>query len=734
MDHARVRRWTAGAIVTTLLGGLLTLLAVAPAQAAHTTAALEISPEVSTAAVGAPKTVTARLVDRTTGAPAPVAAGNSVPIDFEFVGGPVDTDGNSPTSPDATCTVLATFSTCELVLVGANRGTTLIRGWVREAGFVNADLAEGRLSSQLRDCNTETDPRAFAACQGGTETAGDNTERDQTDVVSVQWTTGPAQLDCSPESQTVPHQADTTVTCTARDELGNTLQNQKIDGENLNTANDSDSSAAAGDPDYDDGCVTGDDGSCAITVKAAPGGSNSRNNQLGTATLCFWIDSDDDSTQLTDDAFDPAGPPADGGQCGEANDATENANVTDRVTVTWAQRALTTLDVTPEIATNTVGTTQTFTATIRDQFGATWPTSTVVTFTFLAGSPNTANKTCTTTEAGTCTVAVSSNSVGTDTICAWIPVTGATGPPNANCNGETQAGGTNTARIDVVQANWQAAGSPTTTTTPPGGGGSGSSGQGYSLVGEDGSLYAFGTAKNVGDMKGKNLNAPIIGVAYTPGGNGYWLVARDGGIFTFGNADFYGSMGDKKLNSPVIGMAATPTGKGYWLFAGDGGIFTFGDAVFYGSMGDKQLNAPVINMEPIESGNGYWLVAADGGIFTFGQAEFFGSMGDKKINQPVFDMTSTDTDKGYWLVARDGGVFSFGDAETKFYGNPVNDTNPRPTRIIGMDSTPGSLGYWIADANGKVWNYGNAQALGDRYQAANPAPMIGFASVPGLKP
>ena len=271
----------------------------------------------------------------------------------------------------------------------------------------------------------------------------------------------------------------------------------------------------------------------------------------------------------------------------------------------------------------------------------------------------------------------------------------------------------------------------TTTTTAPNNGGS--STQGYSLVGEDGSLYAFGTAKNVGDMKGKALNAPIIGVAYTPGGNGYWLVAKDGGIFTFGDAEFFGSMGGSPINSPVIGMAATPTGKGYWLFAGDGGIFTFGDAKFFGSMGDQKLNAPVINMEPLESGNGYWLVAADGGIFTFGLAEFFGSMGDKKINQPVFDMTSTDTDGGYWLVARDGGIFSFGDAEPKFYGSAVNEF-PRPTKVIGMDSTPGSLGYWIADASGKVYEYGNAEDLGDRYFSNNPAPMISFASVPGLKP
>ena len=253
--------------------------------------------------------------------------------------------------------------------------------------------------------------------------------------------------------------------------------------------------------------------------------------------------------------------------------------------------------------------------------------------------------------------------------------------------------------------------------------------QGYSLVGEDGSLYTFGTAKNLGDMRGQRLNAPIIGVAYTPGGNGYWLVARDGGIFSFGDAEFLGSMGNQRLNAPVIGMAATPTGKGYWLFASDGGIFTFGDARFFGSMGDQKLNAPVINMEPLASGGGYWLVAADGGIFTFGSGDFYGSMGDQRLNQPVFDMTSTDSDDGYWLVARDGGIFSFGDAAAKFFGSAVNET-PRPTRVIGMDATPDSQGYWIADASGKVYRFGNAQDLGDRFGQPNPAPMVAFATVP----
>ena len=28
------------------------------------------------------------------------------------------------------------------------------------------------------------------------------------------------------------------------------------------------------------------------------------------------------------------------------------------------------------------------------------------------------------------------------------------------------------------------------------------------------------------------LNAPIVGMASTPGGQGYWQVASDGGVFT----------------------------------------------------------------------------------------------------------------------------------------------------------------------------------------------------------
>lgn len=214
--------------------------------------------------------------------------------------------------------------------------------------------------------------------------------------------------------------------------------------------------------------------------------------------------------------------------------------------------------------------------------------------------------------------------------------------------------------------------------------------QGYSPIGEDGSVYVFGTAQHLGDMRGHQVNSPIISVAYTPGGSGYWLVAGDGGVFSFGDAQFYGSMRGTTLNSPVIGIAETPSGKGYWLFAADGGTFSFGDAAFFGSTGGQTLN------------------------------------------QRVFDLAPTETDGGYWLVARDGGIFSFGDAATRFYGSGLQ-ASPPPQRVIGIGMTPSALGYWIADETGAVYAFGDATFLGDRRAVTDAAPMVAFATVPPLE-
>jgi len=164
-------------------------------------------------------------------------------------------------------------------------------------------------------------------------------------------------------------------------------------------------------------------------------------------------------------------------------------------------------------------------------------------------------------------------------------------------------------------------------------------------------------ANNFGDMAGKPLNQPIVGMSPTADGQGYWLVASDGGIFTFGDAHFYGSTGAIHLNQPIVAMAVTPDGGGYWLAASDGGIFTFGDAGYYGSTGNIHLNQPVEGMIPTPDGQGYWMVASDGGIFTFGEAPFKGSAGNRQLTAPIAGMIPNGT--GYTLVGQDGQTYPF---------------------------------------------------------------------------
>ena len=141
-------------------------------------------------------------------------------------------------------------------------------------------------------------------------------------------------------------------------------------------------------------------------------------------------------------------------------------------------------------------------------------------------------------------------------------------------------------------------------------------GGGYWLVASDGGVFTFGDATYAGSEGAKHLNAPIVGIAASPGAvnpssggisaDGYWLVASDGGVFTFGNAGFFGSMGGQHLNAPIVGIAASPgvlnfgtlslDSDGYWLVASDGGVFTFGQAGFFGSQGSTHLNASVIGI------------------------------------------------------------------------------------------------------------------------------------------
>ncbi|MGA2304552.1 MAG: fibronectin type III domain-containing protein [Acidimicrobiales bacterium] len=233
-------------------------------------------------------------------------------------------------------------------------------------------------------------------------------------------------------------------------------------------------------------------------------------------------------------------------------------------------------------------------------------------------------------------------------------------------------------------------------------------GKGYWVVGQNGTVMAFGDAVLYGSAVHMDLNGPIVGISATPDGKGYWLVASDGGVFAFGDAGFYGSAAQMRLNQPVLGMVSTPDGKGYWLLAYDGGVFAYGDASFYGSAAPLRLNQPIVGIAATPDGKGYWLVASDGGVFSFGDASFYGSAAPLRLNKPIMGFAATPDGKGYWLVASDGGVFAFGDAA--FYGSATNLKLNEP--LTGIQATPDGKGYWLSAADGGVFSYGDAGFYG----------------------
>ena len=242
----------------------------------------------------------------------------------------------------------------------------------------------------------------------------------------------------------------------------------------------------------------------------------------------------------------------------------------------------------------------------------------------------------------------------------------------------------------------------------------------YRLAAADGGVFSF-CEPFLGSMGGQRINAPVVGLAETPGDGGYWEVGADGGIYSFGNAGFYGSAGGIHLNKPAVGMAATHDGGGYWLVASDGGVFSYGDATFYGSAGGIHLNKPIVGMAATPDGKGYWLVASDGGIFSYGDAKFYGSTGSLHLNAPVVGMASSPTGLGYWLVASDGGVFTYGDATFQGSAGSLKLNQP----VVGMSSSGGN-GYWLVAADGGIFSYGAAAFHGSTGGIALAAPIVGM--------
>jgi len=369
--------------------------------AAHAGQTLDVTPETGTGSTGLPATLTATL-----GVPAVL----STEVDFELEGGPNDSDGVTPATPDFSCTVAVTLTSCTTQYTPAFANVDVIRAWIHHAGA---------------DRTTEAD-----AAEGINEilVPGDVAEPDTTDVVAVVVGSGGGGggtqvLDCDDElpagagddvetAPTTGAESATHVTYTCKVTVtGTGVAGVSVDAENLTAAvNDADAGKVA-PPDY--GCVTDAQGNCTFDVPVQPG-----TLEDGTAHICAWIDSDNDDE--VDDAT-----AADGGGCGEVVDAPENDDGTDVMQVTWQDRVVTTIDILNEDDARVLPDESTHTVNLKasDQFAD--GIGGVNIDVYIVGGPNaqsgtTVNKECVSASDGTCSIVYTSGgSNGIDKFCAW---------------------------------------------------------------------------------------------------------------------------------------------------------------------------------------------------------------------------------------------------------------------------------------------------------------------------
>jgi dienelactone hydrolase len=222
-------------------------------------------------------------------------------------------------------------------------------------------------------------------------------------------------------------------------------------------------------------------------------------------------------------------------------------------------------------------------------------------------------------------------------------------------------------------------------------------GKGYWVASNNGTVWNFGDAPDLGGVS--QLSSPVVAIAGTPNGNGYWLVTRAGSVFPVGDATYHGSLAGRHLAAPIVGIAADPATGGYWLLGADGGVFSF-DAPFFGSTGAIHLAAPAVGMAATGDGKGYFFVATDGGIFAYGTARFQGSMGGQHLNRPVVGMTVDPTTGGYWLDASDGGIFAF---NAPFEGSTGGIRLAQP--CVSMAAYLAGPGYRLVAADGGVFSF-----------------------------
>ncbi|HEV3352354.1 MAG TPA: choice-of-anchor Q domain-containing protein, partial [Acidimicrobiales bacterium] len=247
---------------------------------------------------------------------------------------------------------------------------------------------------------------------------------------------------------------------------------------------------------------------------------------------------------------------------------------------------------------------------------------------------------------------------------------------------------------------------------------------GYRLVANEGGIFDFGLNFH-GSLANNHLNAPIVGIANSPGYDGYLMAGGDGGVFALGGANFYGSLGGQKLPSPISAIAAPPAENGYWLVAQNGKIYNFGAAPALPAV-QVPSGAHIVGMASTQDGGGGWLTDNLGDVYAEGDALYVGGLGGVHLNAPIVGIAAAASGQGYALAASDGGVFNYGTQH--FFGSVPGSLAPGQklvAPIVGIAVTHSGNGYWLVGSDGGVFNYGDAPFLGSIYTAIGNHPLNG---------
>jgi hypothetical protein len=259
---------------------------------------------------------------------------------------------------------------------------------------------------------------------------------------------------------------------------------------------------------------------------------------------------------------------------------------------------------------------------------------------------------------------------------------------------------------------------------------------GYRLVADEGGIFDFGLNFN-GSLANNHLNAPIVGLANSPGVNGYLMVGSDGGVFALGGANFFGSLGGQTIPSPIAAIAAPPSENGYWLVAQNGKIYNYGSVPALPALpaGSPPPGAHIVGMASTTDGQGAWLTDNFGDVYALGSAHYVGGLGGVHINKPIVGIAAAASGQGYVLVAADGGTFAYG--TQGFFGSVPGSLKPGQSLnapVVGIAVTHSGMGYWEVGADGGVFTYGDAPFLGSMAGIRLNGPVVGIQHLGSLSP